>query len=108
MALGFTGDEQHGAYNITGLRTFIDNYDTQLAAYNNWMSQVSKVERSGHGISQNKIPLQEGKAVATPFFPYYESVINHDTNVTVQPGLNYTVDVYRKIVNGSRIVELEV
>lgn len=42
--------------------------------------------------------LQEGAAVATPYYPYYEDVTGHGTNVTHSPGLNDTVAVYRKLI----------
>ena len=36
--------------------------------------------------------------MATPYFPYYEDITGHGTNVTHSPGLNATVAVYRKVV----------
>lgn len=44
------------------------------------------------------ILVQESAAVATPYYPYYEDITGHGTNVTHSPGLNATIDVYREIV----------
>ncbi|EDQ84193.1 uncharacterized protein MONBRDRAFT_30494 [Monosiga brevicollis MX1] len=69
---------QTGHFNVTGLTAAVREYDAARSAYQEFLDEM-------------------GSAVASPMYPYYEDVDGHNNNVTHAPGLNASVDLFRRI-----------